>query len=107
MKSDRRLFIICSLVCVTLLAAWPALADGPSPLVGTVQLEPPFKLPITFAVPYDPAKVQPNPMFYSISVRVNTVVDGSEKLYYINDTNHPVFRDAGDTKVDVAVKKVR
>lgn len=84
-----------------------ALADGPSPLVGTVELKPPFKLPVTFAVPYDPAKVRPNPMFYSISVRVNTVVDGSEKLYYINDTHHSVFRDAKDTKCDVAVKKIR
>ncbi len=84
-----------------------ALADGPAPLVGTVELTPPFKLPVTFAVPYDPAKVQPNPMFYSISVRVSTVVDGSEKLYYINDTSHHVFRDANDTKCDVAVKKLR
>ena len=47
------------------------------------------------------------PMFYSISVRVNTVIDGSEKLYYINDTHHAVFRDANDTKCDVAVKKLR
>ena len=54
-------------------------------------------LPVTFAVPYDPAKVRPNPISYSISVRVNTVVDGSEKLYYINDTRHHVFRDAADT----------
>jgi len=84
-----------------------ALADGPSPLVGTVELRPPFKLPITFAVPYDPAKVRPMPMFYSISVRVNTIVDGSEKLYYINDTHHPIFQNADDTKCDVAVKKLR
>lgn len=84
-----------------------ALADGPAPLIGTVELKPPFKLPMTFAVPYDPEKVQPNPMFYSISVRVNTVVDGSEKLYYINDTRHHVFRDVNDTKCDVAVKKLR
>jgi len=84
-----------------------ALADGPAPLIGTVELTPPFKLPVTFAVPYDPAKVQPNPMFYSISVRVSTVVDGSEKLYYINDTRHHVFADANDTKCDVAVKKLR
>jgi uncharacterized lipoprotein YbaY len=84
-----------------------ALADGPSPLIGTVELKPPFQLPITFAVPYDPAQVRPNPMFYSISVRVNTMVDGSEKLYYINDTRHAVFRDANDTKCDVAVKKLR
>jgi inhibitor of cysteine peptidase len=84
-----------------------ALADGPSPLIGTVELKPPFKLPVTFAVPYDPATVRPAPMFYSISVRVNTVVDGSEKLYYINDTAHHVFREANDTKCDVAVKKLR
>ena len=44
-------------------------------------------------------------MFYSISVRVNTVVDDSERLYYINDTHHPVFRDANDTKCDVAVRE--
>jgi len=46
-------------------------------------------------------------MFYSISARVNTMVDGSEKLYYINDTRHEVFRDANDTKCDVTVKRVR
>jgi uncharacterized lipoprotein YbaY len=84
-----------------------ALADGPAPLVGTVELKPPLILPVTFAVPYDPAAVRPNPMFYSISARVYTIVDGSEKLYYINDTRHHVFRDADDTKRDVAVKKLR
>ena len=84
-----------------------ALADGPSPLIGTVELKPPFKLPVTFAVPYDPAKIRPNPMFYSISARVLTVVDGSEKLYYINDTRHGVFGKADDTKRDIAVKKLR
>lgn len=84
-----------------------ALADGPAPLVGTVELKPPFQLPIAFAVPYDPATVQPNPMFYSISARVLTVIDGEEKLYYINDTHHGVFSDADDTKRDIAVKKLR
>jgi uncharacterized lipoprotein YbaY len=84
-----------------------ALADGPAPLVGTVELKPPFKLPVTFAVPYDPEKVQPNPMFYSLSARVYTMVGGSEKLYYINDTNHPIFATADDTKRDIAVKKLR
>jgi len=84
-----------------------ALADGPAPLIGTVELTPPFELPVTFAVPYDPAQVRPNPMFYSISARVYTVVEGSEKLYYINDTRHPVFCDAEDTQCDVGVKRVR
>ncbi len=84
-----------------------ALADGPAPLIGTVELTPPFALPITFAVPYDPAKVRPNPMFYSISARVNTVVDGSEKLYYINDTRHHIFTREDDTKCDIKVKKIR
>ncbi len=84
-----------------------ALADGPSPLIGQIELKPPFQLPVTFAVPYDPAKIQPTPMFCSISARVLTVVDGSEKPYYINDTAHHVFRQPGDTKCDVAVKKLR
>jgi len=84
-----------------------ALADGPAPLIGTVELKPPFQLPVTFAVPYDPAKVRPNPMFYSISARVYTVVDGREKLYYINDVSHSIFRTAGDTRRDIAVKKLR
>ncbi len=84
-----------------------ALADGPAPLIGTVELKPPFKLPVTFAVPYDPAKVRPNPMFYSISARVYTTAGGREKLYYINDTRHNIFRKPGDTTRDVAVKKLR
>ena len=84
-----------------------ALADGPAPLIGTVELKPPFQLPVTFAVPYDPAKVRPNPMFYSISARVYTVVDGREKLYYINDVRHNIFRTAGDNRRDIAVKKLR
>jgi len=84
-----------------------ALADGPAPLVGTVELKPPFELPVTFAVPYDPEKVQPNPMFYSLSARVYTVVGGNEKLYYINDTRHHVFSTPDDTKRDIAVKKLR
>ncbi len=46
-------------------------------------------------------------MFYSISARVLTVVDGREKLYYINDTHHGIFRKADDTKRDIAVKKLR
>ena len=84
-----------------------ALADGPAPLIGTVELKPPFKLPVTFAVPYDPAKVRPNPMFYSISARVYTTADGREKLTYINDTRHNIFRTPGDTRRDIAVKKLR
>jgi len=84
-----------------------ALADGPAPLIGTVELKGPFTLPVTFAVPYDPKKVRPNPMFYSISARVYTVVGGREKLYYINDTRHSIFRTADDTRRDIAVKKLR
>ena len=84
-----------------------ALADGPAPLIGTVELKGPFVLPVTFAVPFDPAKVRPNPMFYSISARVYTTVDGKEKLYYINDTRHNIFRQAGDTQRDINVKKLR
>jgi len=84
-----------------------ALADGPAPLVGTVELKPPFELPVTFAVPYDPEKVRPNPMFYSLSARVYTVVGGSEKLYYINDTRHHVLSTPDDTKRDIGVKKLR
>lgn len=84
-----------------------ALMDGPAPLIGTVALKPPFQLPVTFAVPYDPAKVRPHPMFYSISARVYTMVGGREKLYYINDTRHNIFRRAGDTRRDIAVKKLR
>ena len=84
-----------------------ALADGPAPLIGTVELKGPFKLPVTFAVPFDPAKIRPNPMFYSISARVYTVVDGRERLYYINDTRHNIFRSAGDTRRNISVKKLR
>ena len=84
-----------------------ALADGPAPLIGTVELKGPFKLPVTFGVPYDPAKIRPKAMFYSISARVYTSVDGKEKLYYINDTRHNIFRKADDTSRDIAVKKLR
>lgn len=84
-----------------------ALADGPAPLIGMVELKPPFKLPLAFAVPYDPAQVQPHPMFYSISARVLTAQDGVERLFYINDTRHQVFATADDTKCDIAVKRVR
>ena len=38
---------------------------------------------------------------------LTTVVDGGEKLYYINDTHHPVFATAEHTKRDIAVKKLR
>jgi uncharacterized lipoprotein YbaY len=84
-----------------------AMADGPAPLIGTVTLKGPFQLPVTFAVPYDPTKIRPNPMFYSISARIYTVVGEKEKLYYINDTRHNIFRKAGDTSRDIAVKKLR
>ncbi len=84
-----------------------AIADGPAPLIGTVELKGPFKLPVTFAVPYDPARVRPNPRFYSISARVYTKVGGRERLYYINDTRHHIFRTANDTTRDVQVKKLR
>jgi predicted secreted protein len=84
-----------------------AMMDGPAPLIGTVELSPPFKLPVTFAVPYAPEKVEPNPMFYSLSARVYTAIGARETLYYINDTHHGIFRKAGDTRRDVAVKKLR
>lgn len=71
------------------------------------QDKPYYQLPVTFAVPYDPAKIRPKAMFYSISARVYTSVAGKEKLYYINDTRHNIFRKADDTSRDIAVKKLR
>jgi len=76
-------------------------------LIGTVELKPPFQLPVTFAVPYDPGKVRPNPMFYSISARAYRKPAGRGSLYYVNDTRHHVFRKAGETHRDIAVKKLR
>ncbi len=35
------------------------------------------------------------------------VVDGKERLYYINDTGHSIFKTAGDTKMDIKVKTLR
>lgn len=80
-----------------------ALADGPAPLVGEVEIRQPRSLPITFAVPYDPARVHPNPMFYSISARVYN----GEKLSYINDTRHAVLAEPRDTQRDIEVRPVR
>ena len=84
-----------------------ARMDGPSPLIGQVEIKGPFTLPVKFAIPYDASKVRPNPMFYALSARVYTVVDGKERLYYINDTRHSIFKTADDTKMDIKVKKLR
>lgn len=56
------------------------------------------QMPIPFAVPYDPGKIEENPT-YSLRVRIE---EGTGKLLFINDTSIPVITQGNPTQ-DIVV----
>ena len=69
-------------------------ADAPAVVLGRTQVTS-IQVPVSFTVPYDPAKLDP---------RARILVEG--RLWFTSDTRHPVLRDAGDTRVDILMRRV-
>jgi putative lipoprotein len=60
-----------------------------------------FQVPVSFTIPYDPAKLDPRARY---SVRARILVEG--RLWFTSDTVHPVLRYAGDTRVEIVMRRV-
>lgn len=75
-------------------------ADGPLAVLGEQVIRSPRGWPIAFAVPYDPAMMDPSHR-YEVQVRID--VEG--KLHWINTTATPALQDAGKP-VEVWVEQI-
>jgi len=75
-------------------------ADAPAVVLGRTQVTS-IQVPVSFSIAYDPAKLDPRARY---SVRTRILVEG--RLWFTSDTRHPVLRDAGDTRVDIVMRRV-
>jgi putative lipoprotein len=75
-------------------------ADAPSVVLGRTGATS-IQVPVSFSIPYDPAKLDPRARY---SVRARILVEGH--LWFTSDTVHPVLRDAGDTRVEIVMRRV-
>ena len=75
-------------------------ADAPALVLGRTEVTS-FQVPVSFSIAYDPAKLDPRARY---SVRTRILVEG--RLWFTSDTRHPVLRDAGDTRVDIVMRRV-
>lgn len=78
-----------------------SLADAPAVVVGEQVIPAEGRqVPIPFAIPYDPAQIQPG-RSYSLAARIE---DGGGKLQFISDTRVPVLGDgAPPENVEIVV----
>ena len=75
-------------------------ADAPALVLGRTEVTS-IQVPVSFSIAYDPAKLDPRARY---SVRTRILVEG--RLWFTSDTRHPVLRDAGDTRVDIVMRRV-
>lgn len=75
-------------------------ADAPSVVLGRTEVTS-IQVPVPFTIVYDPAKLDPRARY---SVRARILVEG--RLWFTSDTVHPVLRDAGDTRVEIVMRRV-
>lgn len=75
-------------------------ADAPSVVLGRTEVTS-IQVPVPFTIAYDPAKLDPRARY---SVRTRILVEG--RLWFTSDTVHPVLRDAGDTRVEIVMRRV-
>jgi putative lipoprotein len=75
-------------------------ADAPSAVLGRTEVTS-IQVPVPFTIAYDPAKLDPRARY---SVRTRILVEG--RLWFTSDTVHPVLRDAGDTRVQIVMRRV-
>jgi uncharacterized lipoprotein YbaY/uncharacterized lipoprotein NlpE involved in copper resistance/heat shock protein HslJ len=76
-------------------------ADAPATVIGSVRIEGPGQVPISFAIDVDPARVE---AANSYVVRATITIDG--RLRYTTDTRHPVLTRGAGTHVDVVMQPV-
>jgi putative lipoprotein len=75
-------------------------ADAPAVVLGRTRVAS-VQVPVSFSIPYDPAKLDPRARY---SVRTRILVEG--RPWFTSDTVHPVLRDAGDSRVDIVMRRV-
>jgi len=75
-------------------------ADAPAVILGRSEVTS-IQVPVSFSIAYDPAKLDPRARY---SVRTRILVEG--RLWFTSDTRHPVLRDAGDSRVDIVMRRV-
>jgi putative lipoprotein len=77
-------------------------ADAPATVLGEQVIEAGGKqVPFAFAIPYDPAAIEPS---HSYAVQARIEVDG--QLRFINDQRYAVITRGAPTRVDLVLKSV-
>lgn len=75
-------------------------ADAPADIIGRVRLESPGQVPIKFAIPYDPARIDAT---HRYTVRAK-ITDG-DQLLFTTDKHHSVLGAGGAQSVDIVMTK--
>lgn len=75
-------------------------ADAPAVVLGRTEVTS-MQVPVSFTIAYDPAKIDPRARY---SVRTRILVEG--RPWFTSDTVHPVLRGAGDSRVDIVMRRV-
>jgi putative lipoprotein len=76
-------------------------ADARAVVIGSVRIEGPGQVPISFAIDVDPKRID---AANSYAVRATITIDG--RLRYTTDTRHPVLTRGAGTHVDVVLRPV-
>lgn len=76
-------------------------ADAPAEVLGRVEVAPAGQVPIAFAIPYDPARIDPR---FTYAVRATIRVDG--RLRFTTTTVHPVLTRGHGDRVELLLQRV-
>jgi putative lipoprotein len=79
-----------------------SLADARAVVIGSVRIEGPGQVPISFAIDVDPKRID---AANSYAVRATITIDG--RLRYTTDTRHPVLTRGAGTHVDIVLRPVQ
>jgi putative lipoprotein len=75
-------------------------ADAPAKVIGQTRVEHPRNPPIRFAIPYDPARIDPRRRY---AVRARILVD--EKPFFVTDQNYPVLTGGKGNEVELMLRR--
>jgi uncharacterized lipoprotein YbaY/heat shock protein HslJ len=75
-------------------------ADAPAAVIGKAQVGHPGNPPISFAIPYDPTRIDAS---HRYAVRAQILVDG--KLFFTTDQHYPVLTNGHGDEIDVLLRR--
>ena len=75
-------------------------ADAPAEVLGQARIERPGNPPIRFAIPYDPARINPS---HRYAVRARILVGG--ELFFVTDRSYPVLTGGQGNEVALLLRR--